>query len=531
MEGHPFLSPPIPAIDFGTARPVVLAWSCLTGSYEDHRANWQIVTPPGLPGCFYDGGDDNIAEAFFKRGAAVYIGATEVSPGSQNVEAAKAFENSYWWPNVTVGRALTDLKWRKWDDSDSGWQLWVYEYNLYGDPKYGAAPEHTPASLAPALAEEEAAEPAAALDVTIPDYVVTTAAGFDEVTIPGGGQIFEEGQYRLPYYRVTLEYPVGHEVQDVSLVERSGLRTATDLRLPVHEHAIAAVPARSVAAQAVAEGWLPEELFEWTARKNPDGTSSLLITIYPFIYNPLTTDVRFYQDYTFDIAYSTSAVRLTALDVDREAYPQGEPVHARVGVRNPGEPQDVRVDAEITTYPGGAGVAGLPMATLPGLSGEASFSLAWDGAGAEPGYYALQVTLRDVDGHVLDRASSVFRVGVASGRITHLSASPSPFRVGDDIAIRMDVQNDGTVDLSGMARIRVVGETGESVAVFEHPVTAVEPGGTATFEDVWATSGRPEGTYTVVGQVLCDGSATDPASAVVSTRMRLHLPMVVRQRR
>ncbi|MGD2178146.1 MAG: DNRLRE domain-containing protein, partial [Anaerolineae bacterium] len=136
--GDATTTPPTPGVSFGSANPVVFGWACLTGSYEDHVAN----SP-----CTHDGGDSNIAEAFLDRGAAVYIGATEVSPINDNRAAAKAFFKTWWKPNTTVGKAFTDLKRDRW--SSSGYtQLWEYEYNLYGDPKYGSAPKGGTGTLA-----------------------------------------------------------------------------------------------------------------------------------------------------------------------------------------------------------------------------------------------------------------------------------------------------------------------------------------------------------------------------------------------
>ena len=109
------------------SHPLVIAFSCLTGNYED-------------------GG---FAEAFFKAGAAAYIGSTEPAPAGVDEEFAKGLFRDYFRLDRTIGEALTDFKRDKvercsqierigspvvWDY----WSLVVYEYNLYGDPKLGA---------------------------------------------------------------------------------------------------------------------------------------------------------------------------------------------------------------------------------------------------------------------------------------------------------------------------------------------------------------------------------------------------------
>lgn len=106
---------PIEPINFGSCRPVVLGWSCLTGNYNDD---------PGR----------NIARAFLRNGAAVYIGATEVSSTGENEDATNEAFWRGWAMDSRIGDALFDLKSRK---MERGYLGFVYEYNLYGDPKFG----------------------------------------------------------------------------------------------------------------------------------------------------------------------------------------------------------------------------------------------------------------------------------------------------------------------------------------------------------------------------------------------------------
>ncbi len=80
---------------------MILACACLTGSYENHTAN----SP-----CNYGGGDSNVAEAFFARGAVAYIGSTEVSAKSSNVLAGLEFIPQYWKQHIPAGLALLNFK-------------------------------------------------------------------------------------------------------------------------------------------------------------------------------------------------------------------------------------------------------------------------------------------------------------------------------------------------------------------------------------------------------------------------------------
>ena len=116
----PLLASQVENMNF-SSHPLVIASSCLTGNYDE-------------------GG---FAEAFFKAGAAAYIGSTEPAPAGEDEEFAKGLFRDYFRLDRTIGEALTDLKRAKVRRSTGStvgdwWSLVVYEYNLYGDPKLGA---------------------------------------------------------------------------------------------------------------------------------------------------------------------------------------------------------------------------------------------------------------------------------------------------------------------------------------------------------------------------------------------------------
>ena len=112
---------------FGDRHPVVFSLSCLTGAYE------------GIYGA---------PESALRAGAAVFIGATEVTPAYREHSRDFALQFfSRWTPGTSVGDALLAAKaWaieqyrtRPLESAAlNDYFLFVaYEYNLYGDPRYG----------------------------------------------------------------------------------------------------------------------------------------------------------------------------------------------------------------------------------------------------------------------------------------------------------------------------------------------------------------------------------------------------------
>ena len=524
-------------IDFGTTNPFVYSSACLAGNYEKHPTYSSSV-----------GGDDyNILEAFMDSGAAVYLGATEVSPRSQNSKLGRLFFNLWYKHNLSLGATLTLVEKYAW-----GWggcfycekyRFWVYEYNMYGDPKFGVIPvspapqsygapsvNTSPSSLSldrESSATAVLAEPVTTLDVEVPDYQINSVEGVDDVEIPDGLWWLVEGMPEVPIYPVWVEVPQGYKVQDVTMSSRGGLTEATGLNLPLASEAPdLAGERRAGSASADETEWLPDGEFEWTTVENPDGSSSLLITVFPFYYNTLTTDVAFYQDYSFEIDYVPSSVEVTSLTMGSDTYAPGDVVAANLGLRNTGQTQDVVVSAVIAQHGTDELVEGLLLSTLEALTGTASFAPQWDSSGAAAGLYDVDVTLRDETGNLLDRESQMFYLGASAGEMSSLTATPGEFDIGDTIDIAMQFSNTGSAAITGTATIRVLDDGGETVEEFSDEINGLAAGSAVTLAKSWDTTGEEQGTYGVVGHVIYDSASTGPVAVVVTTQRRVYLPLI-----
>ena len=243
------------------------------------------------------------------------------------------------------------------------------------------------------------AESPSSIELSIPDYTVTSVGGLDYVEIPGGEILLaEEGRPRVPYYTTSVDYPKGYRVQDVILRERSGLMMATGLRL-----SIVVIDPNPELAIEMKKGWYPEEDYKWRIWEHRDGCTLLVITMYPFYYDPETTDAKFYKNYCFDIEYVISSVSITSLTLAKETYEPGDKVPIDIWLHNSGETQDVIVNTVIKQYGSDETEAGLPLRSLKNLAGDASLTAEWDTSGTEPGYYYAEVALADTAGNVLDK--------------------------------------------------------------------------------------------------------------------------------
>ncbi|MEW6574643.1 MAG: copper amine oxidase N-terminal domain-containing protein [Bacillota bacterium] len=269
------------------------------------------------------------------------------------------------------------------------------------------------------------AAPPAAVEVSVPDYEVTTVGDTDYVTIPGGEALLaEEGRPRVPYYVKTVDYPKGYRVQDVVLKEWSGAVTTTGLRLPV-----VVLSPNPPSPVKMKEGWYPEKDYTWQVLENPDGSTTLVIALYPFYYDPGTTGVVFYKNYKLSVNYTLSTVDITGLALDKSVCRPGEKIAVDLRLKNAGGAQDVTVSLAIKEYGADEAVAGLPLRVFKGLAGEASFSAEWSSQGTAPGYYYLEAALTDGAGNVLDRERAGFAIQAVEGG-KELAEGAAEFYIG-----------------------------------------------------------------------------------------------------
>ena len=517
LPGYLTSAPHFP-LGLGNTNPVVYGATCLSGNYQS-------------------GDDDNIAEAFLDSGAAVFIGAVENSSAGPTESSLEWFLDN-WGNGEAVGKAWFDMERAKWqlkEQNGDGWDFLVHEYNLYGDPKFGGLPA---APDARSVAQRAAQVPPAGFRIDVPAYQVDAGTdGYDRVTIPGGQLAVEAGAYQIPYWTHTIEITKGYRIEDLVLVKRAEPVPDEDLNLPVTldeiwqgASAMAAVTALPVLDPD--DSWVPslDQEFTWQAVDNADGTTTLIVKVYPFYYQPLTGNALFYQGYDFDVTSISTPVTVEELSTSQVAYPEGDAVPVDLIVENAGVAQEVIVDATIWRNSGGELVDGLLLRTLHRLSGLASFALEWDSAGEPPGEYYVEVKLYDSDSNLLDQDSLTFRLGIMSGEITSLQATPEFFAVGETVDISMVFDNIGTLPITGTAVIEVQTAAGLAVTgAFTRTVEGLAAGLSVELHEAWDTTGVALGDYRVIGYVLYDARSTGVSTVTLTNARHVYLPLVLRR--
>jgi hypothetical protein len=503
----------------GNTNPVMFAAACVTGNYENDN-------------------DLNLAELLLKEGAGVYIGATMISERSVNSKTFVNFKPN-WQLHESAGQALNQLKRAAWtwdSDSDND-KLWVYEYNLYGDPKYGSigalarAQEGQPEGEIVSVAE---VPEGTTISVILPALEFSEAEGNDVVRIPQGGWLGEEGGYPVPVWALSVAFRPGRQVQDVQLSNRHGLDAFGDLSLPVTAPAIDSAPSADIPANPAAPrpgSWYPDfdRRFDWSVDKGPDGGSTLYILLYPFYYDPGTGDALYYRKHQLAVTTYDSPARIEALDAPSSGNEPGDPVTLEMVVHKTGAlPWDVYVQASVRTRSTDQVVGGLPLKTLHDLAGTALVDLLWDTRPYGAGDYQVVVELLDGRGQLLDKASTDVRLGTVGARLTGMTANQEHFAPGDVIGLSLGVQNTGTVPIDGTAVFLVQRSEDLSVTqVLTVPVTRLAPGAIRKIPATWDTTDAEAYRYRVLGYLKFFSQATDPRELYLY-RPRVFLPVVMR---
>lgn len=501
--------------NFGTAHPIVTAFSCLTGNYE--------------------GNDDNsLAEKYLASGAGIYFGSTEVSPVTINSMSSRVFFTDNWLPGTSFAQAMRAYKQAHWDDTSlSGfWHLWVNQYNIYGDPKFDIF-TNTVADVLPDLALQSA--PANSIVVDLQPYTSRQVGEYDRVEIPGGSMYLVENEHQVPIYIHKLVYPAGVHIQNVSLTAQSGLTTHVGFKIEKYlpEPLLANVPGLtplSALAPAAVNEWSPvfAQPYQWSIDKDGD-VETLIITIYPFNYDPASLYSEYYNHFEFNVQTITSTISILAAKTDQEVYALGNAVKLDVVANNSAATgMDVTISASIFKVGAPSVEYAFELAALKDLKGKGKASLSWDSTPASTGYYTLVVELKDASNQIVDRTTTAFTLGAMNAATTSFSASPTFFKPGNSVAMQLKITSTGSLPLDGTAVVEIRDSSGNLVQEFTQAIASLQPGQFITFSPNWNSTGATGERYTVLGYARFDSSQSVVRSVILSTKTYQFIPTVQR---
>lgn len=478
--------------------PLIYAASCKTGRYM---------------------GRYSFAESFLNHGAGSYIGATENAIGRYVIWLANRFFDRFY-----VGREIGHaLKHAKRDLQGAGSYEWdrPYErynasvFHLFGDPKLALSPSGLMAAAQTmdsaqllSSAQADITGPVSSLQLSIPDFNVISSSGYQYVSIPGGGALLVPDMPEVPAYTVTIDFLPGYKVQDVTMTERSTVSSGIGLNLTTVNLAVRQQQGISQGQQPPnGPEWYPERAFNWQSFNEPNGHTSLVVTVYPFYYNANTTQYMFYQSYNFDIDYTYSDITIHSLRSDKNVYSPGDMATIEAYLLNSSQqPTDVIAEAVITTALGEP-VYGWPIRTLKNFSGLASCSWSIDTTLVELNDYIARLTLKTPNTNVLDNTAIPFSVGDTIAEITSHTIAPECWTTDDNITISTVLTNTGDLPLTGTLYVEVHRTDGSLATQYTKDFNDLPSNSTVTSNIVWWAT-LPKGECAIVAYSLYEGQST-----------------------
>jgi hypothetical protein len=480
--------------NFGDGVPFVLAVTCLSGNYED----------------------GTIAEGFLGRGAAVYVGSTMVSPTNVNSWAGERFFENW----IGTGRDLGEAFKRTERDVRTHFHgvthgefgdFWVAEYNLYGDPKFGAV-----GSTGSISGLAAGSEPPSELTIDVPDLEVDYGIGYHTLSIPGGTTTMEEGMPSLPVYTSTIDIPAGWTVQDVTLRSKRESLSFRNMDIPPTRVTNGSLSFPVEGHDAVyPEGVYPDSDFAWECFDD-GGATSLAITVFPVRYDMLTANLTFWDRYVFDIQCSRRSVLISEVALERGGYDTGDTLGVEVLLECPdGFGEEVILGGTVRAYSMGDEIDGFDLQHLQ-VSGPTYAEMVWQVAGIESGGYVAEIEIRDLDGVLLDSRGVRFWTGMSEVNITDIQVSPGQLPIGGTLNATMRLENSGDSGLSGTSWLWVLDHEGRETGIVVSGPIEVKPGEVITVAQPLDTDTLDFGSYHVVGRAMLGGTPTGYVSTEFS---------------
>jgi hypothetical protein len=415
-------------------RPVIFGSVCLSGRYTD--------------------GGNTYAHAMMRNGAGVYIGATEVSLRSSNNAATQMIVD--YTDGIPIGQAFRNFE-RDFLNSPGTLGLsqqeanyWCFEYNLYGDPAFGT--NGRPVALYRAypifdLFTRETAN----LQIDTPVFQNDTDG--KRVSIPGGYQRFEIGEWIMPYMSYQFDIPYGQTVSSVSVANGSNWNYYNDLYLPPLQEIkpLSNISTRSLEEVDPDDNWDPTRFFEWSVSTHINGNRTLLLKIYPFQYDGSTLRGRFCSDWEVDVDIVPMPVDIRKFEgPGSTSYPE-EIVSFRYELEPIGSGGTASISHRIETERGD--VLEILSASIIDVNVTTVVRESWRPVGA--GEYIFVTEIKDGEGTPIAEYTYPFQVGVVGVSILDITPNPEILGSADYLNVSMTIKNVGNITLEGRYSITI----------------------------------------------------------------------------
>ena len=348
--------------------------------------------------------------------------------------------------------------------------------------------------------------PADTIEIDIPMYTVTESEGYDVISIPNGSSISIPGYPILPYYIVHSWHSSEYEIQDVTLIEKSGLIEQKGFNIEQYELQWGST-SNETNSENVSVGWFPDQEFIWRTDENANDTTTLSLLIFPFFYNRSSLESKFYSHYRFQVNYVHSTVTIISLYTNQNVFELNENVTVNLEIQSSdGKPKDLIISGEVKQN--GKHIDYLTLKKLKDFQTMGGVSIDWDAQDVTWGIYELFVQIQDKNGTIYDRDVISFSLGKPSINITELVVHNNNFTIGDIVSFSAQIENMGDIKLSGTCIIEIH-SSDDKIEIFQFPFQNLSAQHKEIFESTWdSSSAIPNESYSLIGYVTHIGGSS-----------------------
>ena len=348
--------------------------------------------------------------------------------------------------------------------------------------------------------------PADTIEIDIPMYTVTESEEYDLISIPNGSSISIPGYPILPYYIVHSWHSSEYEIQDVTLIEKSGLIEQKGFNIEQYELQWGST-SNETNSENVSVGWFPDQEFIWRTDENANDTTTLSLLIFPFFYNRSSLESKFYSHYRFQVNYVHSTVTIISLYTNQNVFELNENVTVNLEIQSSdGKPKDLIISGEVKQN--GKHIDYLTLKKLKDFQTMGGVSIDWDAQDVTWGIYELFVQIQDKNGTIYDRDVISFSLGKPSINITELVVHNNNFTIGDIVSFSAQIENTGDIKLSGTCIIEIH-SSDDKIEIFQFPFQNLSAQHKEIFESTWdSSSAIPNESYSLIGYVTHIGGSS-----------------------
>ena len=358
--------------------------------------------------------------------------------------------------------------------------------------------------------------PPSDIKIDIQDPEFEKDEGYDIVSIPDGDMFQTRWKPAIPYYTKVINYPKSYKIQDVIIKERGGLKEFKDLNIPLVNLLSPSIPDDSKPPDETI-GWFPKGDFDWVTNEKGDGSTDLIIHLYPFFYNYETREAKFYKNYELKIDYVYSPVVINYINLDKIAFSADEKVNISVEIENGGkDPKDLILASQIIRDDHEL-IDTLPLKEMNGFKGVGNIDIVWENSKKATGRFYFILEIKDYDGTILDKTLADFQVGVSLVEIKKFDVNKEKFNPFDNLEFLVEIQNKSYKKEDGRIVIRIFDKE-KLLKEFSEEFSDLDLEKTYQYKATWDTSDTKKGEkYKAIAFAYYSSKATEILTKDLST--------------